>query len=170
MRALIVYESMYGNSHAIGEAIARGIGPAGEVTVVGTDAATSDLLIVGGPTHVHGMTRPTTRETARERADVPDSDLEMDPAADGVGLREWLRALPRVHGKRAAAFDTRVAGPSWITGRASTAIGSLLRRRGYRVVASESFIVERPARLIQGETERAETWGAGLAAVFAAVA
>ena len=63
MRALVVYELMYGNTHAIGEAIARGIAAAGGVDVVPAARATAelvetaDLLIVGGPTHVHGVKR-----------------------------------------------------------------------------------------------------------------
>ena len=65
MRAVIVYESMYGNTHAVAEAIGRGLGPTFDTTVLPVGGATrpmvegADLLVVGGPTHAHSMTRPT---------------------------------------------------------------------------------------------------------------
>ena len=169
MRALVVYELMYGNTHAIGEAIARGIAAAGQVDVVPAARATAelvetaDLLIVGGPTHVHGMSRAKTRAQALDRAALPDSGLAVDSDARGIGLDDWLDALPRVKDKPAAAFDTRVVGNPWITGRASKGIGAYLRRRGFRLVTDpESFLVERPAQLVSGEADRAERWGAEL--------
>ena len=99
MHALVVFESMYGNTHAIAEGIASGIRPAGEVRVVPVAEATEDLLtwadvvIVGGPTHIHGMSRSTTRDDARERASLPESTLDLDAAADGPGVREWLEGM-----------------------------------------------------------------------------
>ena len=60
MRALVVYESMYGNTHVIAEAIARGLRPAYAVQVVSVAEARYeqvgryDLVVVGGPTHAHG--------------------------------------------------------------------------------------------------------------------
>lgn len=54
MRAVVVYESMYGNTHVIADAIASGLGQTCEVIVapVGEAAAaavaTADLLVVGG--------------------------------------------------------------------------------------------------------------------------
>jgi menaquinone-dependent protoporphyrinogen IX oxidase len=70
MRALVVYESMYGNTHRIAEAIARGLRPAYAVRVVSVAGARYehvgryDLIVVGGPTHAHGMSRPDTRQGA----------------------------------------------------------------------------------------------------------
>ena len=116
MHVLIVYESMYGNTHAIAESIADGVRPAGEVQVVRVDDALpdlvewADLLIVGGPTHIHGMTRASSRENARRRIATAQTDLALDPAAMGQGVREWLETLPRPQEARAAAFDTRVQG------------------------------------------------------------
>ena len=74
MRALIIYESMYGNTHAIAAAIARGLEPGNEVTVVPVAGATpelldgADLIVAGGPTHVHGMSRAATRRSAVDQA------------------------------------------------------------------------------------------------------
>ena len=65
MRAVVVYESMYGNTRVVAEAIGAGLGeehdvvvvPAGEADESVVDGA--QLLVVGGPTHAHSMTRPT---------------------------------------------------------------------------------------------------------------
>src|SRR5215467_13986343 len=44
MRAVIIFESMYGNTHAIADAIGRGLGPEHEVSVVPVAEATPELL------------------------------------------------------------------------------------------------------------------------------
>jgi menaquinone-dependent protoporphyrinogen IX oxidase len=55
MKALVVYESMYGNTHAIAEAIGRGLARPAEVEIVPVGRldevaiGASDLLVVGGP-------------------------------------------------------------------------------------------------------------------------
>ena len=172
MQTLVVYESLFGNTHAIAEAIAVGLRPHGEVRVVPVGEASADLVawadlvIAGGPTHVHGMSRSKSREDGRARATKPGSPLALDPAASGAGLREWLDALANVRGTSAAAFDTRVAGPALFTGRASGAIARGLRKRGCRLVADpESFLVDAHTELLAGEVERATTWGERLAAL-----
>jgi flavodoxin len=64
MHALVVYESMYGNTHRIAEAIARGLRSAYAVQVISVTGARYehvgryDLIVAGGPTHAHGMSRP----------------------------------------------------------------------------------------------------------------
>ncbi len=173
MRTLIVYESMFGRTHTVADAIAKGLGPDAEVRVVPVGEATADLvgwaelLVVGGPTHVHGMTRATTRRSAQDRAAAPDSTLELDPAAGGPGLREWLDTLGDRKGSRAAAFDTRISGPAFLSGRASVGIASSLRRHGcVLVVEPESFLVDRQTELLAGETDRAEHWGSMLAGIL----
>jgi Flavodoxin len=173
MRTLIVYESMYGRTHTVADAIAKGLGPDAEVKVVPVGEASdelvswADLLVVGGPTHVHGMTRATTRRSAQDAAAKPDSVLELDPAADGPGLREWFQTLGQREGMRAAAFDTRISGPAFLSGRASAGIASSLRRHGCTIVIeSESFLVDRQTNLLTGEAERAEHWGAMLAGLL----
>ncbi len=171
MHALVVYESMFGNTHAVAEGIAAGLQSEGEVRVVpvseASDAALSwaDLVIVGGPTHVHGMTRPATRTTATETAAKPDSGLTLDPDAEGAGLREWFSSLGKLTRKPAAAFDTRVDGPALITGRASGGIARELSHHGFTLVAKhESFLVDRNDQLVAGEADRAIRWGASLIA------
>ena len=168
MRAVVVYESMYGNTHRIADAIGRGMAQGADVSVVPVAGAGPELvrgaglLVVGGPTHVHGMSRASTRQAAVEQNKEEDG-LVVDPAAYGPGLREWLSSLEAA-GVPAAAFDTRVAGPPAVTGRASKGIAKELRRRGCRVATEpESFLVDKLSRLKPGEEERAEAWGATLA-------
>ena len=173
MRAVIVYESMYGNTHLIADAIGAGLGSTFDVQVVPVSAATPEILadaglvVVGGPTHIHGMSRAATRKAAVEGADQPGSLLELDPDAPGPGLREWIGSLGRYPAK-AAAFDTRLHGPAAMTGQASKGVARLLRAHGFDVIAKPaSFLVTKENRLEPQETARAREWGAGLAAGFA---
>jgi hypothetical protein len=173
MRVVIVYESMYGNTHVVADAIGAGLEPAADVIVVPVSKANPELLndaalvVVGGPTHVHGMSRATTRKGAAEAAQKPDSGLALEPGALGPGLRDWLGTLGRCSAK-AAAFDTRATGPAALTGRASKGIARELRRHDFDMAAEpESFIVTKDNHLIVGETARARAWGAQLAARIA---
>lgn len=164
MNALIVYESMYGNTRAIAEAIAEGLGGAKvQSTREGADGS-ADLLIVGGPTHMHGLTTSGSRRMAAQ-AVTEDGHGELEPdATDAPGLRQWLRDLPEAHGARAATFDTRLDRSAALTGSAARGIARRLRRRGYDVVASESYLVQdSEGPLEDGELERARAWGAELA-------
>ncbi len=173
MRALIVYESMFGNTHEIAEHIAAGLRPSLEVTVDSVDEATKaaiadvELLVVGGPTHVHGMTSSFSRRSAAEQAEA-DEDLELDPAADNEGLRDWLKALPKRQDRPAAAFDTRMDASAAVTGRASKRIARQLKHHGCELIAEpESFLVDKENHLLDDELSRAQEWGESLAARFA---
>ena len=168
MSRVVVYESMYGNTHRIADAIGRGLAGGSDVSIVPVAGAGpkvlrgADLVVAGGPTHVHGMSRASTRRAAVE--EKKDDGLKIDPAASGPGLREWLSSLEGA-GVAAAAFDTRVAGPAAVTGRASKGIAKELRRHGFALVTEpESFLVDKMSRLKPGEEERAEAWGVALAA------
>jgi hypothetical protein len=170
MRAVVIYESMYGNTHVIADAIGRGLAPGNEVTVVPVAEATRDLLegadlvVAGGPTHVHGMSGPRSRQAAAEAAHKDGSGLTLEPHAQEPGLRELLGTLGHIHGG-SAAFDTRVDGPAMFTGHASKAIAKLLDRHGLTEIApAQSFLVSKQTRLLPGEEDRAEQWGRELAA------
>ena len=140
MRALVVYESMYGNTHAIAISIAAGLGASHEVTLVPVTRATpelvaaADLVIAGGPTNMHGMSTAASRRMASEAAAKEGSGLAMDPDAHGPGIRGWLSGMGARRGL-AAAFDTRLGGVPMLTGRASRGIARLLKAHGYRLLA-----------------------------------
>jgi flavodoxin len=167
MSVLVVYESVYGNTRAVAEAIADGLGgadlvPAHEAANRGQDA---QLLVVGGPTHMHGMTTTRSRKVAVEAVHKGGDGHAAEPdAAEEPGLRTWIDDLPDAGGAPAAAFDTRADKPPWLTGAASRGIAKRLRRRGYEVLGTESFLVEdSEGPLAEGELERARAWGAELA-------
>jgi hypothetical protein len=169
MRAVIIYESMFGNTHAIADAIGKGLEPLDNVVVVPVVEAgrerlgDPDLLVVGGPTHFHGMSRTRTRKWAAVTAQKPKNDLVLDRDAQGPGVRDWLTSLGHGH-TRVAAFDTRFKGPSVLRGRASKVISRKLRRHGFEVLAKpESFIVTLENHLEPGEEARAQEWGKRLA-------
>jgi hypothetical protein len=170
MRALVVYESMYGNTHVIASNIADGLRATHEVTLVPVAEATqdllagADLLVVGGPTHMHGMSSASSRRMAAQAAAKEDSGLTLDPGVR-EGIRDWLNG---VAGGRAlaAAFDTRLNGVPAFTGRASHPIGRLLKRHGCRIIATPaSFLVSKQSTLLDGEAERARRWGMTLGAI-----
>jgi hypothetical protein len=173
MQAVVVYESMYGNTHLVADAIAAGLQDSFEVTVVPVAEAgpavlaDADLVVVGGPTHAHGVSRPATRQAASEAGAKPDSGVTMEPGALGPGLREWFTSLGH-YPVKAAAFDTRIHGPSVVTGRAAKGVTRLLRGHGFDVaVKPESFLVTRQNVLDPGEATRARDWAAKLAASIA---
>jgi hypothetical protein len=170
MRALVLYESMFGNTQEIALAIAEGIGARMAVEALevgGAPSAVPDdvaLLVIGGPTHAHGMSKPESRADSAKRA----GDRLV---SRGTGIREWLVTFRGSgHHVAAAAFDTRIKGPELLWGSASKDAANGLRKLGFRVVADpESFLVGGPTgplfdRLVDGEVERARAWGEGLAA------
>ncbi len=167
MRALLVYESMFGNTREIARAVATGLSSRMSVDLVEAGAAGTavpddvSLLVVGGPTHALGLSRPDTRRQATGKTDQP-------LVSAGTGLREWLDATgPRPGGTAAAAFDTRVRLP--LPGSAARAAARRLRRRGYRLSSRpESFYVAgTTGPLLDEELRRAREWGRQLAATTA---
>ena len=170
MRVLVVYESMYGNTHAVAEGVGSGLRATADVTVVpvsrvhANDLIGVDLLVVGGPTHVHGVTTARSREAAIAAASKPGAEPSLDPDAEGPGLREWLDGLDVSGVSKAAAFDTRFDGPAIFTGRASRGIAHRLRGLGLELTAPpESFLVDRDNHLAPGANDTAVAWGELLA-------
>ena len=165
MRALVVYESMYGNTHVIASNIADGLRADFEVTLVPVAKASwdlvadADLLVAGAPTHMHGLSSAKTRQMAAQAAAKGGSGLQLEPDASGPGMRDWLRDLGHRRGL-AASFDTRLNGVPAFTGRASHPIARLLKRHGRRLVAApESFLIGSQSTLLDGEAARARRWG-----------
>lgn len=166
MKAVVIYESMYGNTHLVASAIAEGLRSNIEPVVVPVDQAvpalveSADIVVVGGPTHAHGMSHANTRKGAVQASEKPGSDLVLDADAEGLGLREWFDSLGHLTTK-AAAFDTRLDLPATFTGRASKGIARKLRHHGATLVSEpESFFVMKDNHLQPDEEARARDWGA----------
>jgi flavodoxin len=166
-RALVVYESLFGDARTIAEAIADGLAPTLPADVVAAADAPAEigpdvtLLVVGGPNHAFGMPRPSTREGAVKQygAEIADSH---------AGLHEWLVALRLpAGGVAAAAFDTRGGGHPVLTklDHAARTEEKLLSTAGARVVAPAEhfFVVDAQGPLVDGEEDRARAWGQTLA-------
>lgn len=157
MNALIVFDTLSGNTEQVARAIATGLAPTFSVQITKADQITKidaerlDLLIVGGPTHRHRMSEP---------------------------LAAMLEAIPRktLKGVKVAAFDTRYHMATWLTGSAARGIARDLRKRGGRlVVPAQSFFIERDVppkgqkrrhgleHLEPGELERATKWAIEIA-------
>ncbi|MEP6463751.1 MAG: flavodoxin domain-containing protein [Frankiaceae bacterium] len=107
-RAMVVFESMFGNTEAVARAIADGLSTGMQVQAVPVSEAPNAidgdvaLLLAGGPTHAFGMSRASTRGDAVKQGGQPTGGLD-------VGLREWLSRLRRGSSDVAAvAFDTRI--------------------------------------------------------------
>lgn len=179
MRAVVVYESVYGVTHHIAEVVATALAeqPGLEAEVLAPDEAGPeqlggvDLLVVGGPTHIHGMARASTKQRAAKAEEIKRAKgmpaVDIDEQAFGETLRDWFDDLADGEGW-AASFDTRLDGRAAMTGRASKGIARRLRRHGRSlIVPPESFLVDTKSALIDGEEERARAWGQALAVAFA---
>lgn len=157
----MVVESMWGNTRAVGDAVARGLGGETQVVEVSeapiTVPAGVDLVVVGGPTHAFSMSRGSTRHDAHARG--------APAAATSVGIREWLAGLAPSGHVDVATFDTRVAKVRRLPGSAARSAAKEVRRHHLgRLVGTESFYVEdMEGPLLEGELDRAEAWGGRLA-------
>lgn len=158
MNALLVFESMFGNTKDVAEAIAEGLRETFVTECLEVGRAPSlvegtDLLIVGGPTHQFGLSRPDSRKGAASETDEP-------LVSPGIGIREWIGSLPKASGVGAATFDTSIRKPN-LPGSAARGAQKRLKRLGYRIVVpAQIFHVEGTTGPIsEGELERALTWG-----------
>ena len=167
MDIVVIYESLYGNTKAIAEAVAAGLQDGGDVTLRSTleeiDITAADLVVIGGPTHAHGMSRASSRQIDDKRAaPLPGTDT-------GLGMREVVETFPPGEGRPIATFDTRFDKPAWLTGSAAAVAGKKLTKRGYRMITeAESFMIEGgEGPLAAGEIDRARMWGKELSEILA---
>jgi flavodoxin I len=146
MKALIVYDSVYGNTEKIASAIGESITHSGEVKVLWageadpSELASIDLLIIGSP--VHGG-RPTP------------------PVQDFLSRM----AQQSLKGIKVAVFDTRATSKfAKIFGNAAGRIAGQLTKKGAVVtVPPEGFFVTgTKGPLKEGELERAANWARGI--------
>lgn len=161
MKAIVVYESMWGNTAAVARAIAEGIGP--EARAVSTGEATpslvsdAELIVAGAP--VIGFR--LSNEEARRNIAISEGRAPTPPDLSHPSMRSWLDTLPHGHGK-AAAFETRIW---WSPGGSTGAIERGLQQAGYAPIAkAQRFVVQdKYGPLRDGELEHARQWGAELA-------
>jgi hypothetical protein len=176
MKVTVVYESMFGNTRNVAQAISDGVREAHpdahvECVAVGRAAAelikSTNLLIVGGPTHRRHMTTDSSRKShisrekkAQAKGEPPH---ELEPNAEGPGLRERFYLMwPAKGWSNAAAFATCLR--SVLAGSAGPEIARTLRGHGYELVKNpEEFILDDAyGPLHTGEIDRAKEWGAQL--------
>jgi NAD(P)H dehydrogenase (quinone) len=147
MNSLVVYGSRHGNTQKVAEAIAFELGKHGVVQLVSAEDARKvlpeqlDLIVVGGPTEAHRVSEPVAQF--------------FDRVAKG-----------QLVGKAAAAFDTRLRWPEWLSGSAAAGIAQRLHQSRANLIAPEmSFFVGGKLPVLEpGELERAGAWAASLAA------
>jgi flavodoxin len=161
MKAVVVYESIFGNTAAVARAVAEGLGP--DAQALTTDEATdtvvldADVIVAGAPVIGFNLANDKTRAGIGKA----ESDSPTPPDTDHPSLRTWLEKLPE--GRAAvAAFETRI----WWSPRGATgSIEKGLRRAGFRPIAkAEKFVVEgKYGPLRDGELDRAREWGHQLA-------
>jgi hypothetical protein len=162
MKAVVVYESLWGNTAAVARAIAEGIG--GEARALNTSEASAeavagaDLIVAGAP--LLGFSLPT--DGMRENIRTSPGNSPSPPDLSSPSMRSWLAELPQGKG-HSAAFETRIW---WSPGSAANTISQELERAGYPPCAGgHGFIVTgRYGPLKQGELDKARAWGAELAA------
>ncbi|HYF72525.1 MAG TPA: flavodoxin family protein [Nocardioides sp.] len=162
LKALVVYESMFGSTQDVAAAVADGLRAEGVTTELvdvrhapAARDAEFDLLVVGAPTHAFSLSRPSTRQDAVRQG--------ANPELASTGVREWIGAMgsrEEAHGRAAAAFDTRVTKVRSLPKAASTRASHLLARRGYHLVSRPTpFLVhDVKGPLVAGELEHAVAW------------
>ena len=142
MKALIVLDSVYGNTDKIARAIAEALTPSGEVKILRPgefnplELQALDLLVVGSPTQ-GGKPTPAIQDFLNNIS---------EPAIKGINV---------------AAFDTRFSTKlAAIFGYAAGKIaGSLKKEGGTIVLPPEAFFVKgKEGPLKEGELERAAGW------------
>ena len=142
MKVLVVYDSLYGNTEKVAQAIAGALVSSGEVKVLRpgevspSELQSVDFLIIGSPTQGG---RPTK------------------------AIQEFLNKLPEsaVKGVSVATFDTRFTTKLVaIFGYGAGKIADSLRKKGGNLmVTPEPFFVKgREGPLKEGEVERAAVW------------
>jgi hypothetical protein len=168
-RALVVFESMFGHTRKVAEAVAAGMGERMEVTLrdvvhaTHADVEGADLVVLGAPTHAFSLSRPSTRADAHGRG-------AQEGSAD-LGMREWLAALPEIALGRVGVFDTRVSRVRRLPGSAARKMAGVLRHDGAVIADRKSFFVQDVAGpLLPDELGHARSWGRRLAALVPASA
>ena len=139
MKALVVYDSKYGNTEKVAKAIVTALGKDEDVKLAKTDSVTGndmsalDLLIVGSPVQA------------------------WKPSKAVRGFLSNLKSK-KLPGVQAAAFDTKFS--SKLAGSAAKSIANALEKSGCSIIVKpESFFVKgMEGPLSEGELEKAAAW------------
>lgn len=165
MHALVIYESMFGNTAEVARAITEGMSASATVTSYEVGQAPAkvpldvDLLVVGGPTHAFSMSREATRKDATTKTEEP-------LVSQGAGIREWIDGLASDPGLLAATFDTKVSKPNLPGSAAAKAAKRLARTSQASMLDHKTFWVGgMTGPLAEGELDRARAWGEDLVRV-----
>jgi flavodoxin len=165
IKAVIVYESLWGNTARIASAIAEGIGPVAEAMSTGEATpdviAGADLIVAGSPVFAFKMSSDQMRETIRKNPGPAPAPPDLSHPA----MASWLESLPAGNAA-AAAFDTEARGPF---GKAAPTIARSLEASGYRLIGKPTgfYVSGKYGPLRDGELDRAREWGRELAAALA---
>jgi flavodoxin len=158
MKAMVVYDSAFGNTEKVAEAIGQALGPVEDVQVVRVGEVKTEqlfgltLLVVGSPTQ------------------------KFSPLGT---ITEFLKSIPQnaLQGVRVAAFDTRIPESKVaevrilaffvrLFGYAAKPIADRLQKKGGELAAPpEGFYVsDTEGPLVEGELDRAADWARSMVA------
>lgn len=158
MSALIITESLFGNTLAVATAIAHGIaelnGPGSARVVHASDApldlpGSVELVVIGAPTHTNSLPDVRTRATA----------VTEGGRSAAIGIREWVELAHIPAGATVATFDTALSAQARL-GHAAAVVSSALTGRGIPAHTGPSFwVTGMEGPLADGELQRATSWG-----------
>ena len=147
MKALVIYDSAYGNTEKVAQAMAEALDyEARRVTEVQPAQLTGlDALIVGSPTQKFQPLKP---------------------------IKDFLKAIPagQLDGVKVAAFDTRISTEDTdsailnflvkLFGYAAEPIGKRLTKKGGKLAMPPEgfYVADKEGPLKKGELERAKAW------------
>ncbi len=162
MKALVIYDSQYGNTEQVAQAIAAALGSQGEVEMLHVSAVTPghltgpSLLVVGSPTQRFNATPAITALLKG----IPTGALR------GVKVAAFDTRFPQseIDKVRALAFFVKLWGRAAYAARH---IAVALQQKGGDLVSAQGFYVggmEGP--LLEGELERAADWARQMAAAL----
>ena len=140
MKALVVFDSTWGNTEKIAQAVAAGMGGGTHALRVGAAEARRfdalDLLVLGSPI-LGGRPSPA--------------------------MHDFIASIPEAVGRKlqVATFDTRLMMRfARIFGYAALRMADQLKAKGCALISTEGFFVKgRSGPLADGELARATEWG-----------
>ena len=171
-RALVVFESLFGDARAIAHAIADGLSSTIPTDVVAAAEAPAEVAARRAAAR-RRRPQPRPVDAAAVHPGRGDQAVRREIADPSRGLHEWLDAVQVVgQDTRAAAFDTRSDHPKLLVklDHAARTEEKLLRRHGLPIVAPAEhfYVADAKGPLADGEEDRARRWGASLAERLAA--